>query len=128
MKTKNTPRRDTGAADPAGTAPAPIYLNAEDLIMAELRHLPFAVHLDIKKAFEAGKRLGRANPRVLVTIEGGEEVRTTLAEFLADNADGLDEREIDRLRTAVLTGACYTGGGGAGGLFDIELEPVGVTT
>lgn len=30
--------------------------SAEDLILREFRHLPQSAHLDIKKAFEAGRR------------------------------------------------------------------------
>lgn len=61
--------------------------------------------------------------RVLITAEDRTETRCTLGEFLADNAAGLDDGEVTKIRTAVLSGACYTGGGGAGLMFDIEIDP-----
>lgn len=68
-----------------------------------------------------------ASVRVLITA-AGEETRCTLAEFLEANADGLGPLETKEIRETVLAGGCYSGGGGAAAMYDIELDPCPPTT
>lgn len=51
--------------------------------------------------------------QILLTIAGDERVATTLADFLSENADGIDEAEAEAITETLRQGLVYEGGGGA---------------
>ena len=55
----------------------------------------------------------RAGPVWIRVEAGGVTWGCSLADFLADNADGLDWLEADAIRRTVAAGCVYLGGGGA---------------
>lgn len=57
---------------------------------------------------------------ITLTPDGCEPIRTTLAQFLSDNADGIDQEEAEAIIATLERSGAYTGGGGAAPEFDIK--------
>jgi hypothetical protein len=55
---------------------------------------------------------------IIITVENGEPITTTLDQFIIDN-DGFDDDEIAAMRTAIDDGKTYRGGGGASPMWTI---------
>lgn len=54
--------------------------------------------------------------------EGGDPIAvTTLGEFWANNADGLDQSERTTMRLVLRVNGVYHGGGGAAGAWRVEV-------
>ena len=58
--------------------------------------------------------------RIAITDEEGRRELATLGEFIADNADAFDERDVAALRAELAAYRTYHMGGGAGPLFAIR--------
>ncbi|MBK8246230.1 MAG: hypothetical protein IPK85_02305 [Gemmatimonadetes bacterium] len=63
--------------------------------------------------------------RIAITDEEGRRELATLGEFIADNGDAFDERDVAALRAELAAYRPYHMGGGAGPLFTIRnVEPI----
>lgn len=53
-------------------------------------------------------------------------ILTTLEDFLSENSDGFDEREVEAIRSCLSRDGMYHGGGGAGAEWTIKkVDDVG---
>lgn len=63
--------------------------------------------------------------RITITDEDGRREWTFLGQFVADNADAMDERDVADLRAELAAYRTYHMGGGAGPLFAIRnADPI----
>jgi hypothetical protein len=60
--------------------------------------------------------------KITVTDDAGRREWTTLGDFIAQNADAFDERDVADLRAELAARRTYWFGGGAGPLFAIRND------